>query len=168
MAAVLPGSQSEVMFRNSCQLKWISTWDFFSENGPYPISRLENQKCCNWICIVVCVVIKGLKIICWHKQKYKYVLSVIYSPQMLIATILVRLPWYAHQHVISSILFIPFAPSLHIFHSPTIHIYMMTSSNGNNFRVTGHLCGEFTGPRWIPHTKASDAELWSLLWSAPE
>ena len=29
-----------------------------------------------------------------------------------------------------------------------------------NFSVTGHLCGEFTGPRWIPHTKASDAELW--------
>ena len=43
---------------------------------------------------------------------------------------------------------------------------MMTSSNGNIFRVTGHLCGEFTGPRWIPHTKASDAELWCFLWSA--
>ena len=27
---------------------------------------------------------------------------------------------------------------------------IMTSSNGNIFRVTGHLCGEFTGPRWIP------------------
>ena len=39
---------------------------------------------------------------------------------------------------------------------------MMTSSNGNIFRVTGHLCGEFTGPRWIPHTKASDAELWCV------
>ena len=25
---------------------------------------------------------------------------------------------------------------------------MMTSSNGNIFRVTGHLCGEFTGLRW--------------------
>ena len=37
---------------------------------------------------------------------------------------------------------------------------MMTSSNVNIFRVTGHLCGEFTGPQWIPHTKASDAELW--------
>ena len=36
----------------------------------------------------------------------------------------------------------------------------MMSSNGNIFRVTGHLCGELTGPRWIPHTKASDAELW--------
>ena len=37
---------------------------------------------------------------------------------------------------------------------------MKTSSNGNIFRVTGHLCGEFTGPRWIPRTKASDVELW--------
>ena len=27
---------------------------------------------------------------------------------------------------------------------------MMTSTNGNIFRVTGPLCGEFTGPRWIP------------------
>ena len=36
---------------------------------------------------------------------------------------------------------------------------MMTSSNGNIFRVTGLLCGEFTGHRWIPPTKASDAEL---------
>ena len=45
---------------------------------------------------------------------------------------------------------------------------MTTSSNGNIFRVTGHLCGEFTGPRWIPHIKTSDAELWCFLWSAPE
>ena len=37
----------------------------------------------------------------------------------------------------------------------------------NIFRVTGHLCGEFTGPRWIPLTKASDAERWCFLWSAP-
>ena len=41
---------------------------------------------------------------------------------------------------------------------------MMTSSNGHIFRVTGHLCGEFTCPRWIPRTKASDAELWCFLW----
>ena len=31
---------------------------------------------------------------------------------------------------------------------------MMTSSNGNIFRVTG---------RWIPRTKASDAELWFFI-----
>ena len=40
--------------------------------------------------------------------------------------------------------------------------------NGNIFRFTGHLCGEFTGHRWLPRTKASDAELWSFLWSASE
>ena len=38
---------------------------------------------------------------------------------------------------------------------------MMTSSNGNIFRVTG--------PYWlIPLTQASDAVLWCFLWSAPE
>ena len=39
----------------------------------------------------------------------------------------------------------------------------MTSSNGNIFRVTGHLCGEFTGYRWILRTKASDVELWCFF-----
>ena len=33
--------------------------------------------------------------------------------------------------------------------SRTMH-NTMASSNGNIFRTTGHLCGEFTGPRWIP------------------
>ena len=36
------------------------------------------------------------------------------------------------------------------------HFSMMTSSNGNIFRVTGPLCGELTGHQWIPLTKASD------------
>ena len=45
---------------------------------------------------------------------------------------------------------------------------MMTSSNGNIFLATGHLCGELTDHRWIPCTKASNAELWCFLWSAPE
>ena len=41
-----------------------------------------------------------------------------------------------------------------------LFVNMMTSSNGNIFRVTGHLCGELTGPRWIPRTKVNDTELW--------
>ena len=35
-------------------------------------------------------------------------------------------------------------------------------------RVTGPLWGEFTGHRWIPFLKASDAARWRLLWTAPE
>ena len=54
-----------------------------------------------------------------------------------------------------------------LHHCNAVGNIMMTSSNGNIVRVTGHLRGEFTGPRWIPHTKASDAELWCLLWSVP-
>ena len=45
---------------------------------------------------------------------------------------------------------------------------MMTSSDGNIFRVTGPLCEEFTDHRWIPLTKACNAELWYFLWFAPE
>ena len=47
---------------------------------------------------------------------------------------------------------------MHLFYETIPCVDMMTSSNGNIFRVTGHLCGEFTGPRWIPRTKASDVE----------
>ena len=42
----------------------------------------------------------------------------------------------------------------------------MPSSTGIIFRVTGLLCGKFTGHRWSPLTEAIDAELWCFLWSA--
>ena len=49
-----------------------------------------------------------------------------------------------------------------------IQIIMITSSNGNIFHVTGHLCGEFTGHLWIPCTKAgSHAELWWFVTLGP-
>ena len=55
------------------------------------------------------------------------------------------------------------------YHSPisicTIGIsnsHVMTSSNYKVFRVTGHLCGDFTG------TKATEANLCCFLWSVPE
>ena len=37
------------------------------------------------------------------------------------------------------------------FSTTETDVIMMTLSNGNIFRVTGPLCGEFTGHRWIPH-----------------
>ena len=53
--------------------------------------------------------------------------------------------------------------SIHWFHL-RMSDHLMTSSNWNIFRVTGHLYGDFLGHRWILRTKASDAELWYLLW----
>ena len=59
-----------------------------------------------------------------------------------------------------------FTQIIYLYHKWALS--MMTSSNGNIFRVTGPLCGEFTGHWWIPRTKASDTELWCFFWSAPE
>ena len=43
--------------------------------------------------------------------------------------------------------------------------FMMTSSNGKILRVAGHLCGEFTGPRWITSAKGQwrGALIFSLI-----
>ena len=40
---------------------------------------------------------------------------------------------------------------------------MMTSSNGNIFRVTGPLCGEFTGPGEFPAVQWRGALMFSLI-----
>ena len=42
---------------------------------------------------------------------------------------------------------------------------MMTSSNGNIFRVTGHLCGKFTGPRWRGALMFSLIYVWINDWA---
>ena len=74
--------------------------------------------------------------------------------------------------IIPSVPFTPTTPCACLLSSKTYYHKvpesMMTSSNGNIFRVTGPLCGEFPGLRWSPRTKASDAELWFFLWSVPE
>ena len=45
---------------------------------------------------------------------------------------------------------------------------MMTSSNGNISRVTGPLCWEFTGHRWIPRTKARlSKQSWGWQFETP-
>ena len=49
-----------------------------------------------------------------------------------------------------------------------VHMHHRSWSNGNIFRITGLLFGEFNGHQWIPLTKSSDAELWYFLWSAPK
>ena len=86
--------------------------------------------------------------------------------------------WWRHcvKHLVTCIVFLNVANLryAHISHMLQRQrrynwtLNTMTSSNGNIFRFTGPLCGEFTGDRWIPLTKASNAELWCFLSSAPE
>ena len=46
--------------------------------------------------------------------------------------------------------------------------FMITSSNGNIFRVNGPFVRGTTGDRWIPLSKDSDAGLRRFLWCASE
>ena len=48
------------------------------------------------------------------------------------------------------------------------NVYMMTSSRGNIFRVTGPFFGESTSHQWIPLTEAGDTALRYFLLSASE
>ena len=79
---------------------------------------------------------------------------------------------YSHHHMMNQISSNMISKIMPPITHPLVlllsYILIMTSLNGNIFRVTGPLCGEFTGLRWIPRTKASDAELWCFLRSAPE
>ena len=84
----------------------------------------------------------------WKKRWYTYARN---YHQVFIESMPVKWPWGKGK----------------INYSNTFE-FTMTSSNGNIFRVTGLLCREFTGHRWISLTKASDAEFWCFLLSAPE
>ena len=75
---------------------------------------------------------------------------------------------WPYMHFVAPLPYFPKASSQKNEFENVEPLHMMTSSKGNIFRVTGLLRGEFTGDRWIPRTKTSDAELWCFLWSAPE
>ena len=66
-----------------------------------------------------------------------------------------QLGWHLHHGLLPKTMFslvTTIKTSGHLM-CPTIWkwlVAMMTSSNGNIFRVTGHLCVEFIGPRWSP------------------
>ena len=58
-----------------------------------------------------------------------------------------------YKHVLNGYQWVTcFSLYIQMLRNKNTEISMMKSSNGNIFRVTGHLCGKFTGPRWISRT----------------
>ena len=123
----------------------------------------------------------------WDKMRWKcfqnsHVTFYIHAFEMIMCGIpdFARLPvTYFHSPSPNNLIF--YWIHTHLLIWPTYHIWrvqpaspLQTLPNHDDvikriiFRVTGPLFGEFTGHWWIPLTKASDAELWSFLWSAPE
>ena len=83
--------------------------------------------------------------ICAYHQKYSFSTFMIYAKHVANSRLGMYLPTYRSISKTRDVL---------------LYMDIMTSSNGNIFRVTGHLWGESTGDRWIPLTKASNAHLW--------
>ena len=79
-----------------------------------------------------------------------------------------RLPWSLCFLRVSGPHLGEYSDGLSSYYIYSVLYDMMTSSNGNIFRITGSLCREFTGHWWTPLTKASDEKLWCFLWSVPE
>ena len=88
-----------------------------------------------------------------HIKNLAYTLFVVYDYGIFTPTYIMSsncIPWHilyidGYPYVSNVIVF---SKSL-LTHAPfsVMHV-MMTSSNGNISRVTGHLCGEFTGHRF--------------------
>ena len=79
-------------------------------------------------------------------------------------------PAHAGKNIALSPTFLPPRLTVHVASHDIVvkKMYHDDVIKWKHFCVTGHLRGEFTGHRWIPGIKASDAELWCFLWSAPE
>ena len=108
----------------------------------------------------------------FSKRKYQHLYHHLFSILWHHLTILALKPVASGQIWLISWLFIPWLISNHsvwlCFRGKENLLNMMTSSNGNIFRVTDPLLVESTDHRWFLFTKANDAELWSFLLSAPQ
>ena len=100
------------------------------------------------------------------RHAYIYIYIYIYIGHQQAQSLMKLKNLYAQVFLISNITYLGAMKSFKM--ADEISRNMVTSSNENIFCVTDPLCGEFTGHRWIPLTKAGDAGLWCFLWSAPE
>ena len=83
-------------------------------------------------------------------------------------------PWLAREGELYGVCWEDFGNKWPLYNGGALYFlqilifYMMTSSKENIFRVTCPLWGESFSHRWIPFTKANDADFLCFLWSAPE
>ena len=125
-------------------------------------SHKNNQwKLCNYILLRVCRTVVQCND---YQRSYMYGLTNEVNSNLDKGTLLFRkpLPKYdifaqvfpsraiARQNQDKNMNGLSITNTIQLFSIRIIMHIMMTSSNGNIFRVTGHLCGKFTGPGEFP------------------
>ena len=124
-------------------------------------------------------VIYSLCMLSWHRVNKPSVRAIFYHEIQISWSYLIfwsislafHLSWHSREDIKVYKLFVRLICTMSWYDidcASVPFLLMMTSSNGNIFRVASHLCGEFTDQRRIPRTKASDAELWCVFLFAPE
>ena len=146
-------------------LKVVNTTVFDNHTDGKAFKRIPNLKLAIWSAYLYKVVIHN-----WYRTvlglKTAFVMFWCHVNQDKRERFIKQKFWltnYHHHQLRMTSLYLLVLPNPSYYRQMFI---MMTSSNGNIFCVTGHLCEEFMGHRWIPCTKASDVELWCSLWSA--
>ena len=119
---------------------------------------LHRSRSCRFVaarCASVACYFSGLNsyYIIHRQQLYTSLcVVVIRYASVRIGIVLLRVP--RHRDISSEIVSVEISRySFLADPSDIIRHHMMTSSNGNTFRVTAHLCGEFTGPGEFPSQK---------------
>ena len=108
----------------------------------------------------------------WHMYRYVYAWcqfcvifkNMISTHECICITKMILPKWHSCDRIWHCLIMYIFH-NAHLDNSSMQPMFIMTSSKGNIFRITGALWGESTGHRWIPLTKASDADLRCFLWS---
>ena len=129
-------------------LHLLSTWNFTFVPERYKYNKSGRGGWVNKIDIMliakdcICVEIDSLWLMSVKVQLYSWLCFNLYVLSCLLEalSVLSIIVWFIYPYLSVTI------DSL-VSHVPYT---MMTSSNGNIFRVTGPLCGEFTGPGEFP------------------
>ena len=147
-------------YYRSVAVVWFTTTAYIRLESPLHFSIMEIRYSCfslrSWLSSFF------LNFIRWFLSFLELIFFSLYLHVSVSSLILI---WFSESSLISSMKVNPLSLFPRTAEPGVNHDDVI---NGNIFRVTGHLWGEFTDPRWISLTKASDAEHWCFLWSAPE
>ena len=168
--------------------KWIPVSQSYNNSESFQILILI--QCCKFSTMFRCGYWSKATIVPiferWHREKNATTLWQIYHKvflakrrhSMLSGTEFLQAFYNGFGESVISVLSWPWHGPLFTIKTPPLGIRipiiilrrsygMMASSNGNIFRVTGHLCGEFTLDRWIPAQRPVTRSF-DVLWSASE
>ena len=145
-----------------------------SKNGEIHSTKYVHRFCLFWLILIAIVHCLFCLMKCFVCTSFASILHILLWARKNVQSFAKNIIPIGKSSLLTGRIYFATVQDMHACHWPlslVIHVECVVMHDDvikwKHFpRVTGHLCVEFTGPRWIPRTKASDAELWCFLWSA--